>query len=260
MPEAQPFCSNCSSEIRGKAAFCSNCGSRLFGSEPIVVSSGSILGRHRTGTASWSDLRRLSVFYGLLLGCSLVFGIVHKFHPGPKIDVTFGVTWIAIVVGFLVFEWSKVSRSFNWKMPKSRTLLELACVSLAVVGFLKLYFLVFSFFDWPLTRVSEPFTKAHWPLWSILLIVSVEPGIFEEIAFRGILQTRLAEILSAKEALIIQAALFSVLHLSPAVFVSHFVMGLLLGWVRLRTGHVYFGIVLHMLWNAAVVTKELFDL
>lgn len=105
--------------------------------------------------------------------------------------------------------------------------------------------------------MTLPFTKAHWPVWSIFALISVEPGIVEEIAFRGIIQTKLAEILSTREALLLQAALFSVLHLSPAIFVSHFVMGLLLGWVRLRSRHIYYGMILHAAWNAICVLKEL---
>src|SRR5579859_7343479 len=97
--------------------------------------------------------------------------------------------------------------------------------------------------SWGLYNMSAKYVKAGWPLWAILGTISVEPGVFEEIAFRGIIQTKLSRILSVKEALIIQAALFSILHLNPMIFVSHFVMGLLLGWVRLRSGHVYYGML-----------------
>jgi membrane protease YdiL (CAAX protease family) len=88
-------------------------------------------------------------------------------------------------------------------------------------------------------------------------MISLVPGVVEEVAFRGVLQTRLSKILTQKEALLLQAALFSVLHLSPAIFVSHFVMGLLLGWVRMKTGHIYYGMLLHMAWNALVLLQEL---
>lgn len=189
--------------------------------------------------------------------CSLVYGIVRTARNENKPQLVFDAVWITIVIGYLIYEWPSVSRSFRFRIPKRRTFLELLAATVCVFLFLKVYFAVFALFDWPAVHIVERFTQAHWPLWSIFAVESIEPGLIEEVAFRGILQTKLTEILSAREALIIQAALFSVLHLSPAIFVSHFVMGLLLGWVRLRTGHLYFGMVLHMAWNATVILKEL---
>jgi membrane protease YdiL (CAAX protease family) len=34
-------------------------------------------------------------------------------------------------------------------------------------------------------------------------------------------------------------------------------MGLVLGWARLRTGKVYYGMLLHMSWNAFVLLQEM---
>jgi membrane protease YdiL (CAAX protease family) len=138
-----------------------------------------------------------------------------------------------------------------------KRLVELGSLVVAAFFFLQAYFWTFEKMGWPMVEMTKDFTEARWPLWAILGMISVLPGVFEEIAFRGIIQTKLSRILSVREALVIQAALFSILHLSPIIFVSHFVMGLLLGWARLRLGHVYLGMVLHMSWNAMVVLNEL---
>ena len=63
--------------------------------------------------------------------------------------------------------------------------------------------------------------------------------------------------LRRNEALVVQAALFSVVHLLPLVFVSHFVFGLLLGQVRRWTKSLYPCVALHALWNASVFAGEL---
>lgn len=60
----------------------------------------------------------------------------------------------------------------------------------------------------------------------------------------------------AREAWLIPAALFSLLHLSPIVFPSHFVMGLVFGYVRLRTRSLYPGMLLHASRNALQVFAE----
>ena len=89
------------------------------------------------------------------------------------------------------------------------------------------------------------------------MFVAVLPGVFEEIVFRGYVMARLEELLSPRETLVVQAALFSVLHLGVAIFPSHFGIGILLGLVRRRTGSLYPGMAVHVSWNALVVWSEL---
>ena len=53
-----------------------------------------------------------------------------------------------------------------------------------------------------------------------------------------------------------QAALFSVLHSSAVIFSSHFAMGLVFGWLRMRTGSLIASMILHAAWNAANILLE----
>lgn len=258
MSKSVAQCEVCATPFGPEAAYCANCGApaNLHLSERLILANPKA-NTKRSGTASWQDMKRLFLFYGLLVLCIFIFGVITSFRPGPQINIIFSVFWTLIVTGFVFVEWGRVSRVFKFKVPKLRISLELFGVTLLVFLFLSAYFYVFKAFDLPLLRATDSFTKAHWPIGSIVLLVCLEPAVVEEIAFRGIIQTKLTEILSSKEALIIQAALFSVLHLSPAIFVSHFVMGLLFGWARLRTGQIYFGMLLHFAWNSMAVLKEL---
>jgi hypothetical protein len=61
--------------------------------------------------------------------------------------------------------------------------------------------------------------------------VIVTPAL-EEVIFRGYLQQRLETLLSARQALFVQAVLFAVAHLSVPNLISHLVIGLLLGRLR----------------------------
>jgi len=113
-----------------------------------------------------------------------------------------------------------------------------------------------------LTRVGvesyvTPFRDAGWPMWTAFLLISVHPAIFEEFAFRGVIQERLGLVMQPRDTLIVQAAMFSVLHMLPLIFVSHFVLGLALGWLRLRTGSLLPCMLVHGLWNAWVLMGEL---
>jgi len=252
-------CPSCDSPADESAAFCPHCGKPTGFVEPLGLPLAATQGPRLKGlgTASWEEMKQVLVFYAILLGCSLFFGLLEWAHPGPQAEIYDAAVFILIVMAYLVRNWRDVSRVFRFRKPKSKRLAELAVVCAVVYFFLQGYFWAVEHLGVPMMNYTEDYTKAHWPLWGMLALVSLEPGVFEEIAFRGILQTKLSHILSVREALIIQAALFSILHLSPGIFVSHFVMGLLLGWVRLRTGHLYFGMLLHMAWNAMVILKEL---
>lgn len=127
----------------------------------------------------------------------------------------------------------------------------------ALVAFVEGYF-------WLLTRAGvEPLAclddvrAAGWPLWIGVVLVSPCPALFEELAFRGVIQQRLGSVMGRREAIVVQGAMFAVLHMSPLVFVSHFAFGAVLGWVRDRTRSLYPGIAFHALWNLWTVLPEL---
>jgi membrane protease YdiL (CAAX protease family) len=102
--------------------------------------------------------------------------------------------------------------------------------------------------------LGERYTAAGWPRWAVLAEVALVPALIEEIAFRGLIQGGLGRVMKTRDALIVQAAMFSVLHFSPVCFVSHFVIGLILGALRQQTRSLYPGMLVHAAWNAWVVS------
>jgi membrane protease YdiL (CAAX protease family) len=101
------------------------------------------------------------------------------------------------------------------------------------------------------------YQKHNWPLWSAFIIICLFPGIFEELAFRGFIMTSLEKVGGFKEALIIQAAMFSILHMLPIIFISHFIMGLVLGVIRQKSHSLYPCMLFHTTWNAIVLLEEI---
>ena len=88
---------------------------------------------------------------------------------------------------------------------------------------------------------------------TLFLLVVILPGVTEEVAFRGLLQHWLRVRVRPLRAIIIASALFAALHLSIFSAPYLFVLGLLLGWVKYRTGSLYPVIAMHVLHNAAVI-------
>jgi ABC-2 type transport system permease protein/sodium transport system permease protein len=93
------------------------------------------------------------------------------------------------------------------------------------------------------------------PIWLILLSLAVVPAVCEEFFFRGFLFAALRSAISGWQTIVATAILFGLFHevLGPGRFVSSACLGLVLGWVRLRTGSVLPCMLLHMLHNGLLL-------
>jgi membrane protease YdiL (CAAX protease family) len=87
----------------------------------------------------------------------------------------------------------------------------------------------------------------------LLLTAAVVPGICEEVAFRGLIQTGLRRSFGQNAAILWGGALFALLHLNPWNFVGLWTFGALLGYLRERTGSVYPSIAAHVANNATAL-------
>ncbi len=86
--------------------------------------------------------------------------------------------------------------------------------------------------------------------WIPALAVVVGAPLAEELVFRGIIQSRLERAMPAWIAVVLQAALFGLIHGAPVQIAYAFVMGLLFGYIRHRTGSILPTIAAHAAFNA----------
>lgn len=268
-PAANPhasYCQGCSRKLRPGERFCSGCGrSTAALTAALSVAARVAAPPDRTSTSSlpehsfaerWRALRKVGALYGAWLALSLATGLAFHFTRSPWLDVVASAVGVLLVLGFAI-GCRDLGDLLRPRMPSAATTVHLAAVAVAFVLLLSGYYTLLSRLGVPLSPYLKPYRAAHWPLWSAFLLISVLPGIVEEIGFRGIIQSSLTRIAGAREAWLIQAALFSVLHLSPLIFPDHFLMGLCLGYLRTRSRSLYPGIALHAGWNALVLVEEL---
>ncbi len=86
-----------------------------------------------------------------------------------------------------------------------------------------------------------------------LALIALLPGICEELLFRGVVFSLLRRGFSDRVALVLQAALFAVMHLYLFRWLPTFGLGLAAGWLVLRTGSLLPAMVLHVVHNALAV-------
>lgn len=94
------------------------------------------------------------------------------------------------------------------------------------------------------------------PLWLVLLSLGLVPAVFEELCFRGFLFGSLRTVLSGGWAALVAAVLFGVFHevMFPGRLMTSTFLGLVLGWVRMRTGSVLPCMVLHAVHNGLLLS------
>jgi membrane protease YdiL (CAAX protease family) len=89
-------------------------------------------------------------------------------------------------------------------------------------------------------------------IWGGILRVVILAPIVEELIFRGVIFSGFQRIYPAFWAIFFSALLFGLFHLNPWQLGPTFLLGLLLGFVRLRTGSLLAAIFTHALHNGMV--------
>lgn len=87
----------------------------------------------------------------------------------------------------------------------------------------------------------------------IIPLLTLLPGICEELLFRGLLVTAFARRLSPLVSVLIAALFFALMHDWPWRFFSQFFLGIVLGLVLIRCQSVYPAMVLHACYNLGII-------
>ena len=97
----------------------------------------------------------------------------------------------------------------------------------------------------------------------IILIISVAvvAPIYEEIIFRGILLKGMAKKMNPTVALVVSAVFFALVHMNIPQGINAFLLGLVIGFIYLRTESIYLSIFAHFINNVlALSVSSLFSL
>jgi sodium transport system permease protein len=104
----------------------------------------------------------------------------------------------------------------------------------------------------------KPFTDqiSTAPWLSVVLLMALTPAICEELAFRGFIFGGLVRNNGGLRAIIVTAIMFGISHGVLQQSIAASIMGLLLGWIALKTGSVLPCILLHFTNNALSVSLQ----
>lgn len=163
--------------------------------------------------------------------------------------------WLLILGPPLVLLWRKkvdFKKALTLQQPKSSHIL------FGVVSGIGIYFVMLGLFyvfegilgPYPTVEFLEkafPTTWLNFIPW--VLAMGVSAGICEEALFRGFIQNGLQNYWGPVKAVVITAVLFGLFHLDPWRTPSAILLGLLAGYLLVRTRSLYAPIVLHATSN-----------
>jgi len=104
------------------------------------------------------------------------------------------------------------------------------------------------------------FINTSYPKIFMLLVIAVQPAIFEELAFRGIITSQLKKITDARQTIFITAFVFAIIHLSFLSLIWLLPFAVLLGYIRERENTIWYGVLMHFSFNAIACLFEFFYL
>lgn len=88
---------------------------------------------------------------------------------------------------------------------------------------------------------------------ALLLLVAVAAPFAEELLFRGMVYPLLRARMGAAAAIVLNAAIFAAVHVVPLLLPGLFVVGLLLAYLRERSGSIWPPVLFHVMQNATAL-------
>jgi membrane protease YdiL (CAAX protease family) len=255
-------CQGCGAPNIGERRACLSCGtllplpSPIASAEPVVHAAASAPEALHAAALSSARVAGVARLFSVCLGLSAAFVVANRWGAPAAISEVVESAVLALVAVLCAASARAEIRPLLTRTDGWRGLAAAGAGLTALVAFGAIYFPLFGWLGMTMASASAPFRAIGWPRWSIYLLVSLLPAIFEELTFRGYVMARLTALLTARETLLVQAALFALLHLGVVIFPSHFFIGLVLGSIRQRTRSLYPGMLVHASWNALVVWCE----
>lgn len=242
-------CSRCGGALDSGARFCSTCGQDSSATIPAAAKPGEpALQKNRRAVFAIA-----TVYGGVLLAIAVLPSPSAAEEESPLGFLLGHLLFAGVgLLGVRILGGTALRRSLAFRPNGRDLLLGVAGGAVMLASGILYVFLL----RWVLGEAAEgePI-DASWPL--LVLDVAVLPAMIEEWLCRGVLWDAASRVAPERTVIVVTALLFALLHgvgWGPLGLPHRFLGGLVLGWVRVRTGSLVPGMVGHFLNNLVAIS------
>jgi membrane protease YdiL (CAAX protease family) len=256
----QDFCRYCGSPLVAQYYFCLGCGSPykhadlvVSAAKPMPLFEGELIRQKapHVGSIFWT--------YFIIVFCVQIFAILLSADDRPDLIMFVAEGGILLATGVLAaLHWPTLTsqlKRFGFFSPA-------AWIGLAALVPMLLF--NYYFHGWVAEQLDiehlnpgDELRALGFGSMTLMIVYCLIPAVTEELSFRGLVQHWLQVAIKPWRALVLASFLFAVLHFSVISFLYLFTLGMILGWMKLKTGSLYPSMLAHFLHNLAVI--ELFS-
>ncbi|MEO5681834.1 MAG: type II CAAX endopeptidase family protein [Chitinophagaceae bacterium] len=241
-------CIHCNLFIAEDAGYCNHCGTLQM--EPDIEEA----------EKKQQVIISLAIFFGVHLAICLTANFTNYARgiiPLLIIDAALSLFTLVYIALFR----KEMKGLFRWQHFSFTKLLSYAAIATvaAVLVNYAVKWLNKSIFDAE-SYYYYAFSHLRYAKLITILVVALQPAIFEELAFRGVIQQRLNKITDSRQAIFISAFLFSLLHMSFISFFWLMPFALWLGYIRSKEETIWYGVIIHFCFNTTACFLEFFEL
>jgi membrane protease YdiL (CAAX protease family) len=195
----------------------------------------------------------LLIFLGFQIAAALLILVTLSFLF--KIDVNhpvqFFIIYIVTMVLTIGYAWLrklKIEGKVRWPMQKVPLVIFplLFIVSIATIILTDPLVSLIPMPEFVYRLFFEKLTEKSIFTWGLVVIIG---PVLEEVLFRGLILDGFLKRYSARKAIVWSSIFFGIYHLNPWQFISAFCLGLLLGWVFVKTRSLVSAIFIHFSVN-----------
>jgi uncharacterized protein len=241
-------CIHCQLQLAEEARYCNHCG----GFQLLPDIDDALQKQQR--------LIGLAIFFGVHLVICLFSNFTSYTRGLVPLLIIDGVLSLFTLFYVILFR-SELKELFRWtsfSLVKSAGYISAAVLGAVLVNF-AVKWLNKTIFDAE-SYYYYAFSHLKFAKLITILVVALQPAIFEELAFRGVLQEGLNKITDKKQAIFISAFLFTILHMSFISFFWLLPFALCLGYVRMKEETIWYGVLIHFCFNTTACFLEFFEL
>lgn len=202
----------------------------------------------------------MTIFYGLQFVVCLVLNFTLQLQTFRGL-VTVDIVLALITFGFLYIIRGHMQTVLKWNgfSPLKILMYGLLGIVAAIIVYYSVKWLNRNIFDKDVFyyNVFRPFA---YPKIVMIALIALYPAIIEELAFRGILQEGLTRCIVPEHVVYVNAFLFAIIHMSLISFVWLVPFAIWLGNIRKKEGTVWYGVVIHFLFNTTACLLEFREL